>query len=194
MSPPTPSLKLTSTLTLTQPYTQDEVGTWPATNPGFERFLALRELGPKSWAAGDLWPWLRLTTSPPLPVISASALRERETSGTQGTRNRGRSKFSETWIVRDDYHWVCGTTETWNLAQSNSSCPLPSKEKVRKKGSIPVTLCFAWLICAGENIWWSSEIRPPCLCCTSVPSHNKSCGHLNAWCAEGPVPARCRQS
>ena len=55
----------------------------PGSYPGLQRFLALGELGPKSRAAGD---WGRgIVPSPRPPAIWAPALRERETSATQGT-------------------------------------------------------------------------------------------------------------
>ena len=55
--------------------------------PWFQRFLALGELEPKSRAAGD-------SVSP--SVISAPALRERETSGTQGYAGRNqRGNFQD---------------------------------------------------------------------------------------------------
>ena len=57
---------------------------------GFQRFLALWELGPKSRAAGS---WRRGGAEARNRRPSAAALRERETSGTHGVRTTPLSKW-----------------------------------------------------------------------------------------------------
>ena len=79
--------------------------------PGFQRFLALGELGPKSRAVGGWWQGGAEVRNPP-PVISAPALRERETSGTQGMWVLVRSKqyippsVSQYHLVQGSWCWV----------------------------------------------------------------------------------------
>ena len=85
--------------------------------PGFQRFLDLGELGPKSRAA-------ETRPQPPPPVISAPALRERETSGNQGNCRTACRGLCCRFQAESFHHRLCKGSHkrepNVNLEQSSS--------------------------------------------------------------------------